>query len=462
LARGRDSAPFPPGDVRTAEELVRRAGLAIENARLFESEQKARRDAEHAADRVTRLQTITASLVERLTPEQIATIVVDQAIGALGAERGAMGLLVEGGSVFEVVRAGGYPEAEMIQSELRRWERFPVSRGGTWAEVARTGEAVFTVSGADRVARHPEIAGAQEALGLNATATLPLAAGGRIKGVLWLGFPGAHAFDGSEREFLLALARHCSQALERASLDLAEREALELRNEFLSVAAHELKTPMTALRGSVQLLLRLREKQGFIEENRLLARLALIDEQTGKMSRLVDQLLDISRIEAGRLTLERAPTDLAAIVRGVAANAQARSEQHAITVWADGPLLVSGDALRLEQVIANLVDNAIKYSPGGGPIELAVTGCAPDQACVTVTDHGIGIAPEHRGHIFDRFFQAHSGQHFGGMGLGLYISHQIVDLHGGSLEVEFPESGGTRFVARLPAKLLEEESKIPP
>jgi signal transduction histidine kinase len=109
------------------------------------------------------------------------------------------------------------------------------------------------------------------------------------------------------------------------------------------------------------------------------------------------------------------------------------------------------DPLRLEQVLTNLVNNAIKYSPDGGTIAIAVTQHA-DTAQVTVRDHGLGIPPEHREHIFDRFYQAHSRSHRSGMGLGLYISRQIVDLHGGSIIADFPADGGTRFVVTLPTR----------
>lgn len=108
------------------------------------------------------------------------------------------------------------------------------------------------------------------------------------------------------------------------------------------------------------------------------------------------------------------------------------------------------DALRLEQVLTNLLDNAIKYSPDGGTITVTL-GQTAAELCVSVRDHGLGIPAEQRGRIFDRFFQAHQDGHRSGMGLGLYISKQIVDLHGGEITVEFPADGGTCFVVHLPA-----------
>jgi signal transduction histidine kinase len=126
---------------------------------------------------------------------------------------------------------------------------------------------------------------------------------------------------------------------------------------------------------------------------------------------------------------------------------------HTLVVDAPAPIATCLDPLRIEQMLVNLVNNAIKYSPDGGTIDITVTQHS-EVAQVTVRDHGLGIPPEHREHIFDRFYQAHAQAHArshrSGMGLGLYISRQIVDLHGGSITADFPADGGTRFVVTLP------------
>src|SRR5262249_4495317 len=179
-------------------------------------------------------------------------------------------------------------------------------------------------------------------------------------------------------------------------------------------------------------------------------RLATIDDQAHKLARLVEQLLDVSRLEAGRLKVEMTETDLAALVAAVAAAARARTTRHAIRVQAPKSVRALVDPFRVEQVVTNLVDNAIKYSPNGGPIDVAVDRVGPDHVEIRVTDRGIGISAEDRDRIFDRFYQANAGAHYGGLGLGLYISRQIVELHGGTLDVEVPDEGGARFVVRLP------------
>jgi signal transduction histidine kinase len=226
-------------------------------------------------------------------------------------------------------------------------------------------------------------------------------------------------------------------------------QAVMIRGEFLSVAAHELRTPVTSLRGYVQHLLRVQSLGREIDAARLGRALATIDQQSDKLTRLVNQLLDISRIQSGTLELDRQPTDLVALVSGAVALAQPHCEQP-LVVKSDGPVQALLDPLRLEQVLTNLIDNAVKYSVDTSPIEITIASASPGAVEIAVRDWGIGIPPEHRQHVFDRFFQAEGSRHAGGMGLGLYISRQIVQAHQGEIAVEAPSDGGTRFVITLP------------
>jgi signal transduction histidine kinase len=232
--------------------------------------------------------------------------------------------------------------------------------------------------------------------------------------------------------------------------EVAERKrAEEARDEFLSVAAHELKTPLTSLRGFAQLLSMQMENGQAPEPRRLAKALDAIERQSEKLSVLVSQLLDVSRLQAGRLVLERKRTDVTALARHVLEAAAPRTRGHVLRLHA--PRAVTGhvDPIRLEQVITNLVDNAIKYSPAGGPVGVRVSarGAA---IRIAVTDTGIGIPPEHRERIFDRFHQAHQERRLGGMGLGLYISREIVELHGGTLECEASDATGTCMAVTVP------------
>jgi signal transduction histidine kinase len=238
---------------------------------------------------------------------------------------------------------------------------------------------------------------------------------------------------------------------DRLRLEILERKrAEEARDEFLSVAAHELKTPLTSLRGFVQVLLRQSEKGSPADPVRLTQALRTIDEQTQKLSRLVAQLLDVSRIDAGRLVVDTKPLNLVTLVEDAVAAARTRCGGHLVSLRAPTSLLAPVDPLRFEQVLTNLLENAIKFSPAGGRVDVAVRRDG-GQALIAVTDHGVGVPPEHRDRIFDRFFQVPQGGSVAGMGLGLYISRQIVELHGGRLTAEFPPEGGTRLLVALPA-----------
>ena len=232
--------------------------------------------------------------------------------------------------------------------------------------------------------------------------------------------------------------------------EVAERRrAEEARDEFLSVAAHELKTPLTSLRGFAQLLSMQMEDGQAPDPRRLSTALDAIERQSEKLSVLVSQLLDVSRLQAGRLVLERKRTDVTALARHVLEAAAPRTKGHALHLHA--PRAVTGhvDPIRLEQVITNLVDNAIKYSPAGGSIGVRVARSGATIR-IAVTDKGIGIPPEHLDKIFDRFHQAHQERRLGGMGLGLYISREIVELHGGTLVCEESGEAGTRMAVTVP------------
>jgi signal transduction histidine kinase len=169
-----------------------------------------------------------------------------------------------------------------------------------------------------------------------------------------------------------------------------------------------------------------------------------------RLQALIGRLLDISRIEAGKMELERSPTDLSELARDTARLAQVNAPRRTLTVHAPKPANVLADQLRIGQVLMNLLDNAIKFSPDDSAIDIEVALESDDEVRLAVRDRGVGIPPEDRARVFDRFYQARRGGSRG-LGLGLYISQQIVALHGGHIRVEAPPDGGSRFVVTLPA-----------
>ncbi|MGZ3676728.1 MAG: sensor histidine kinase, partial [Ktedonobacterales bacterium] len=231
----------------------------------------------------------------------------------------------------------------------------------------------------------------------------------------------------------------------------AELEAaLQVRDEFLSVAAHELKTPVTGLRAMAQILARKLQKLEMPVPPWLGDGIRTIDQQAERLTLLIGKLFDVSRLDQGKLAAERTSTDLAELAQKLVAAFSGRTKKHTIVLTADPDLIADVDPIGIEQVLSNLIDNAIKYSPDGGQIDVEVCRLDDNLARLSVRDRGIGIAPEKREAIFKRFYQAHAEDHRSGLGLGLYIARQIVELHGGDIKVEFPEGGGTRFIIKLP------------
>ncbi|MFP2956362.1 sensor histidine kinase [Myxococcus sp. 1LA] len=225
------------------------------------------------------------------------------------------------------------------------------------------------------------------------------------------------------------------------------QEAVRLRDEFLSVAAHELRTPLTSLRLQHELVVRALPSEALA---RVQGRLLGAQRQVTRLSELVESLLDVSRIVAGKLQMNLANVDLVRVVQDVVERMREIFSQAGcdVEVLANGPIHGSWDAFRLDQVVVNLLTNAAKYG-AGKPIRVALDADA-EHARITVRDEGIGIAPEALPRLFGKFERAVSGRHYGGLGLGLFICRQIVEALGGHVSVESVPMAGSLFTVVLP------------
>ncbi|HEX7127361.1 MAG TPA: PAS domain-containing sensor histidine kinase [Thermodesulfobacteriota bacterium] len=240
-------------------------------------------------------------------------------------------------------------------------------------------------------------------------------------------------------------------AIERKARSEAEA-AVQMRDEFLSIASHELKTPLTPLLLQMQILLRGLRAEGLASYSpeRLVSIIESAERQARRFAALVEQLLEVSRIAAGRLELEPEEVDLAEVARSVALrfDAEIARSGSPFTLALDGPVIGRWDRLRLEQVIVNLLSNAIKYG-AGQPIELRVDR-QDETARLVVRDRGIGIDPADQERIFRRFERAAPSRAYAGLGMGLYVVRQIVEAHGGSVRVASAPGAGTAFTVELP------------
>lgn len=236
--------------------------------------------------------------------------------------------------------------------------------------------------------------------------------------------------------------------------------AVRVRDEFLSIASHELKTPLTAVQLQLHGLRDLLQKAP--PEVRAVSatvemRVGRAVRSTERLGHLIENLLDVSRITTGRMKLNLEEFDLPEAVTDVVdrIREEVRRAESEVTVSGQGPIVGRWDRIRIEQVLINLLSNAIKYGMGK-PIEIVLRR-SPSWATVEIVDHGIGISEQDRERIFGRFERAVPSRNYGGLGLGLYISRQIIGAHGGRVRAEATPGGGATFVVELPLTARDDE-----
>jgi PAS domain S-box-containing protein len=320
-------------------------------------------------------------------------------------------------------------------------------------QVFKTGQPELH-SNLDDLARAGELLGTRCAeplrhLGVASYVCVPIHLRGRVQGVLnLLRADPARRYTLHDLAVAQELARRIGLAVDNARLFRDAQEAIRARDEFLQIASHELKTPLTPLQMQLDMLTRAFEKSG-IQNERLSAKLDAATRQTARLGRLVESLLDVSRITAGRFHLDLEGCDLSGLVREVADrfHGEAKKAGSELKVSADDTVVGRWDRLRLDQIISNLVSNAIKYGLGK-PIEIDVREM-DDTVRVAVTDHGIGIEKEALGRIFGRFERGVSLRHYGGLGLGLFIARQFAEAHGGTIVAQSQPGAGSTFTLVL-------------
>ena len=437
--------PYDEDDLPLAEEIARRASGATDNARLFAAEQAARKAAEDSAQRTLQLQAVTVALAGAMLKEQVAEVVLNEGLVAMGADGCAVALFADANDELSILGQIGNRADEVARSSAKI--KLSVDLPITYS--VRERQMVLLESREEWSRRFPQAPLAADPH--QAWAVLPLLLDDRVLGCLGVSYLLPRKFGASERDFLQALASQCAQALHRTELFLREREAraaaeeaVRAREEFISIASHELRTPLTPLMLHLDALKRV-VLGGPLEKRVETARL-----QTERLARLVENLLDVARINAGQLHLDLEDLELSALARGVIERFAPQLERAncPVIVIAE-PVTGRWDRLRLDQVISNLVGNALKYG-AGMPIEVRVSRLG-DRARLSVKDSGIGIAVEALERIFARFERAVSVREYGGLGLGLYITRQIVEALGGTVTAASEPGKGSEFTVELPA-----------
>jgi len=412
--------------------------------------------ARRAAVQAATLQHLTAALSSTLSEEQVGAVVLREALPAFGATAGDVVLLDDDDRTFRVLCWMGYPD-----HLVRSWMRYPVDTGTPGGEVVRSAAPVFLDSFSEWEQHYPRVAPIIGQVHLAAYAGLPLAFGGRLRGVVSFNFPEDRSFSQEERTMLLAFAGQCAQALERARLFSAEQRArleaesaMRAKGDFLAVMSHELRTPLTSILGYQELL-----ADGISGPVTDLQRqhLSRIEASALHLLALIDELLTFSRLEAGRESVKLERVRVATILDSAAALVAPLAAAKSLIVVVE-PVASPGssdfstttDCMKLQQVLVNLLSNAIKFTEHGHVTMSA--RAAGEDLVIDVRDTGIGIAPEHLDHIFEPFRQVeqHSTRRAGGTGLGLSVSRQLLALMGGTIGVESTLGQGSVFRVRLP------------
>ncbi|HEX5750106.1 MAG TPA: ATP-binding protein [Archangium sp.] len=360
----------------------------------------------------------------------------------------------ERGRIRRLIHVHRDPGKVRLSEELHR--RYPIDPNAPTGapRVLRTGEPELIPEVSDealaRYARDAEHLRLMRELGVRSYLTVALRSRGRVLGTLTLVRAETGQRYGRE-ELRLAeeLAGRAAVSVDNALLYREAQRAIGLRDGFLQVAAHELRTPVTALKLNVQALVAgARREEAWSE--RTASRLAGLERGVGRLGVLVDELLDVSRITSGRLVLRPEELDLTELVREVAGRfcSEAERVDCGLRVQVAGPLVGRWDRLRLEQVLSNLLSNALKYG-AGQPVEVALS-TSGERVLLRVRDEGIGIEPAVQQRIFERFERAVSDRHYGGLGMGLWVTREIVTAMGGTIHVESVPGQGATFTVELP------------
>ena len=315
----------------------------------------------------------------------------------------------------------------------------------------------------DAVRDNPELIAITRSLDLTSYMGVPLIARNKIIGAItFSSSQPTRRYSEADLRFAQELARRIALTLdnsylyqkaqeeiqERTKVEAALRESEQRKDEFIGMTSHELKTPVTSLKGFTNVLQRRLSKQN---DGQSLHYLARMDVQLDKLSRLISDLLDVSRVQTGKLDLQREAFDLDALLHETVETLQAATATHQLLIEGSTGARILGDKDRLAQVFINLITNAVKYSPRAHTVIVRLSR-EQGQVIVSVQDFGIGIAATHQQHIFERFYQVTDREEktYPGLGIGLYISQEIVERHRGRIWLESSKGAGTTFFVSLP------------
>jgi PAS domain S-box-containing protein len=449
---------YGPSDLATAEDLARRAAIAIDNARLYRATQLAEARNRFLAEST---EALASSLDYTATLERVARLAVPMV-----AESAAVYRLEADGVIRLIALAAKEPAWEEMGRELDGLLPLRIEQQDrTLPRVIRTGRAEMLPDLTDSLPEAWSPTSRAEVLlqqlAIRSYMVVPLVVRGSVIGAIALtSSASGRRFESDDLALAGELARRAGLAVENAQLYRDAQDASRLKDEFLATVSHELRTPLTAILGWLHLLRTGRPAQ-------VARAIDTIERNALAQARIVDDVLDVSRIITGKLRLDIEPVNLADVLRSAVDTVRPAAEAKEIaliTTLHPSAAETAGDSARLQQIAWNLLSNAIKFTPHGGRIEVRLEREGSD-ARVRVSDTGQGIRPDFLPHVFERFRQGDSSstRTHGGLGLGLAIVRHLVELHGGRVTAESEGEGrGAAFTITLPLIRAASSASDPP
>jgi signal transduction histidine kinase/CHASE3 domain sensor protein len=462
LGRALDDRERFLADLETANERLQEQAVeleaqseaaqdaALEAEKASEHARTALVAAEESERRASRLQQATEAFSSALSLDDVAQLIMDQALSALDAHSGIIGAVEEGGELRVVATRGVGDTSPGRMIDPNRHTPLNAAVHEAQPVVASSREEVS--------ARFPDVVARHEADGIHAVAAFPIENNGHVIGGLLVRFTQPRVLSASDSAFMAAMSRIAGEALERARLFEAERtakNAAESANRakaaFLASMSHELRTPLQAALGFAQLI-----RSGLYgpitpDQAEILGR---VERSQTHLTRLIDDILDFARLEAGRIRMNVEDVSLGEAITQLAPLIEAQASKKGLDlhlIQPDAPLIVSADRQRLQQILVNLVGNAIKFTPSARTIRVTAVS-EGEMAQIRVSDNGPGIPPDRLQAIFEPFVQVNDGhtRPHSGVGLGLAISRDLARAMGGDLTVESEMGAGSTFYVTLP------------
>jgi signal transduction histidine kinase/CheY-like chemotaxis protein/PAS domain-containing protein len=430
----------------TRESVVYLRGVSFDITDL----KRAQTEFQRARARLSFLAGVSRMLAESLDYETTLENVAKSAVPEI-ADWCAVRIIATDGSMERLADVHSDPSRQQMLKDMV--ELFPPTEDFGPRKVLREGKSQFlpdTSGLADVVATDQTHRDLLHKIGFTSYICVPMRGHQHVLGLISMAITDSgRRFTEADLELAEVLAARATMAIENARLYRDARDELQRRETFIAQLGHELRNPLSAIANAVTVL----DAEPAASERVVTLREILL-RQTSQLSRLVNDLLDVSRITQGKISLNRKTLDLGELVNRCVETlkeTEGANGRHLDVQIGEGPLTIDGDEVRVEQIVWNLLTNAIKFTEPGGNIDIAVSG-ENDYAVFTVVDDGAGILPEQLPHIFRPFHQATIGSvEAGGMGLGLALVEQLTRLHGGSVEVSSDGPAmGSRFEVKLP------------